>query len=104
MYNFGETLWLELKEIGNDEDIALAFLYETLIDEHDNPENCNSFIKHCVGKKLSSDMIVHIYNALSVIKSELVDWEEFNIYAIGILKSNVDVKTLKYLLNAIDKF
>ena len=45
--NFETILWKKVNELlnSNQEVLALLYLYESLIDELENPEKCDSFLK-----------------------------------------------------------
>lgn len=101
--SFETKVWHKVTSLLNEnrEESALVYLYETLNDELENITNCDSFLKISIGMQMTSDIIVHILNALSPIKSTLRNWEEFKVYSTELLESEVGKKTAKTLLNAI---
>jgi hypothetical protein len=84
----------------NREEAALAFLYESLHDEIENFSNCDSFLGTSLEMAMNSDVIVHILNALSPIKSKLQNWDEFTLVSFESLKREVGADTAKILMNA----
>lgn len=101
--SFEMRVWHNVTSLLNEnrEESALVYLYETLNDELGNITKCDSFLKISLGMQMTSDVIVHILNALSPIKSTLRNWEEFKAYSTGLLKREVGERTTKILLNAI---
>lgn len=101
--SFAEEIWTNMRVLlsENREEEALVYLYENLVDELENIEKCNSFLSYSIGMEMSSNIIVHIFNALSPIRSSLTKWDEFKNYAVDLLTKKVGEKNSKILLKAI---
>ncbi|MDD4157439.1 MAG: hypothetical protein PHY08_12810 [Candidatus Cloacimonetes bacterium] len=97
----------KIKELiikGKEED-ALLYLYETLTTNLNNVSECDLFLKHCIEKNITDDVIVklsmlhhrviHTLNALRPIREKLTDWTDFLDYAKN--KKIVD-KILNYYI------
>ena len=78
---FEVTLWNEMSEMIDNKnyDQAYVFLYNQLRVEvlNKNYDNCDNFLRYAIDKELDTNMIVHILNVLSVVKSELNFWNDF---------------------------
>lgn len=100
---FEIKLWKTFTEMTYEgrEGAALVYLFETLHDNLDNVERCNAFVKYSIRLQMNPDVIVHIFNALSPIKSKLKYWEEFTEYSIAILEKEVGKDITKLLLKTI---
>lgn len=101
--SFETRVWQNVFSLLNEnrEESALVYLYETLNDELGNAANCDSFLRMSIGMPMTSDIIIHILNGLSPIKSTLKNWEEFKAYSKGLLYNEVGEQAAKILLNAI---
>ena len=86
----------------NREHEALVYLFETLIDELPNIENCNNFLIFGMSQKMNSDVIVHILNALSPIKLKLTQWAQFREYCLNLLIQEVGTDQAFVLISALD--
>lgn len=81
---------------------GLVYLYETLINELKNVENCNNFLIFAVTQKMNSDIIVHILNALSSIKLKLEHWTKFREYCLSLLTKEIGSEQTNILIKALD--
>lgn len=80
---------------------ALYTLYDRLIEQLESPHKCDNFIIHVMKYDLSSDVIVHILNALSPIKNKLEAWESFVNFSTAELEKKVGPEKTSRLLNVI---
>jgi len=83
---------------------ALVDLYMTLNDEahiYKNYDNCNKFLKHLSSQILITDILVHVLNALSPIKQELSNWDEFVTLCKNFFIETEGEEKAKQLLNVI---
>ena len=108
-----KEVWTKVKDLYNDEHVskecaeerALVYLYETLIDKLDQPEDCDDFLKEGIinmifkDEIMNSDVIVHTLNALRSIKDILKNWEIFEEFSYELLVKEHGEETAKRLLN-----
>jgi len=85
----------------NKEQEALLHLFSTLNSELGNASNCDNFLQHAMNHELSSDLIVHIINALSPIKADLKNWGKFSDFSKTSLVNELGDATATRLLNVI---
>lgn len=95
-----DEFWAEVDGSLNEEE-SLFKLYSTLNEELCNPKTCNNFLRFSIGRKMDSDQIVHILNALSPIKGRLRDWDAFVTYSTGLLINEVGELEAKVLLDSL---
>lgn len=100
---FEIKLWLQINSllINGKKQKALYTLYDKLIEQLQNPDKCNDFINHVMKYDLSSDVIVHILNALSPIKDKLSMWDDFVDFSTKELTTKVGAEKASRLLNVI---
>ena len=84
----------------NDE-CTLYLLFKTLNNELNNSENCDAFLSKLLGKKINSDVIVHVINALKPINEKLTNWKSFIKYSSNLLIEELGEKDANIILKAI---
>jgi hypothetical protein len=101
--DFGAKVWQNVTALLSEdrEEAALIYLYKSLVDELANTTACNTFLKISMDQTMSSDVIVHILNALSPIRFKLDYWKDFQQYAEKSLEKEVGTETAKQLLKVI---
>jgi hypothetical protein len=101
--SFEKALWLSVSKLiaKGKEEQALVLLYESLIEQSDNPENCDKFLKHLMNHELSSDVIVHVLNSLSPIRNKLVNWEPFVKYSFDTMGKSYQPDFINKLFEAV---
>ncbi len=101
---FEVELWKTFKRILNsDSEYAYVFLYNKLREESIKKDinNCNNFLSYIINDDLSSDIIIHVANVLSPIKSKLSNWDKFTEIA---KKQLIEKKGEKYASKLIRVF
>ena len=101
--HFAKNLWEKVNECfnNNQEETGLILLFEGLLDEKSNPNNCNLFLAHIMNHELSSDVIVHVLNALAPIRDTLSNWEVFVKQSTISLEKEMPHNEVKFLLQVI---
>lgn len=104
---FSIVLWKKLEKLLNKNlfESALIEVYCSLKNEIvKSIFNCDNFIAYIQTvdeNKLNSDLILHILNALSVVKDRLENWNNFYVFSEQYLKSHLDSEMVQILLDAV---
>jgi len=100
--NFASELWANIsKELETNEENGLVMLYSSLLDELKNPIHCDEFLKHVMQYELNSDIIVHILNPVSFIRTKLSNWDGFVTFANKELRKELSAKEVDLILRVI---
>ena len=81
--------------------MGLIFLFRHLHESLNDYLYCDNFLNISLNKQLSSDEIVHVLNALSPIKDNLTNWQNFVIHCYELLKAKGGEKYANTLLKVI---
>lgn len=96
-------LWERVEKLYKDGNSgeALFILYSDLHDNKDNFEMCDEFLLKGMSKNMSSDIIVHILNALCCRRNNYKNWDKFVEYCTELLNKQVGAEVTIQLLGVI---